>query len=188
MKDILMIPVPYFILDQDFTIIETSKVTSRDFPIVSSFLDIIDEESQAKFTGLLTSQSASGEVNMTTIEGKAVLFDLYFNQVNNFIHIVAIKKSSEYLLVQSQMVQLREQMGMISVDTSESFLANFDKGVSTSIPNQEPKDYDAVNVQNRLQTIEEILRMVRPDFIENYKSDYIELLLEQVSELKRLIK
>ncbi|MEB1807482.1 MAG: hypothetical protein LPK26_09300 [Bacillaceae bacterium] len=177
------IPVPYFIVNHELKILETSNTAEKEFPVVASFLDLIDPGSKEKVIQLLENDDeTSAEVNMETLEDKAVLYELFFKKEQMKYHVVTIKKSNNYYLVQKEINQLREQLELTNSQMTAFPFYEEQRGDSLK-----SKGTNSSIIHNKLNTIEEVLRIVRPDFIENYKSEYIDLLLEQVNEIKDLI-
>ncbi|XQY92597.1 STAS domain-containing protein [Metabacillus sp. HB246100] len=93
MSDIKHIPLPYFIINHDLTILESSHHALDLFGHSDNLLTFIDKESQEKAKRILIAkEKKSTELVMSTLESSFALFQLKINWVNEKGHIVCIEQ------------------------------------------------------------------------------------------------
>lgn len=96
MSFINSMPLPYFQIDQDFTILAASESAWSLFQPSDSLLHLIDEESQQKAKLLLFSKNIlSIELVMKTIDSPYALIKLTCNWEKDNGHIICTKQDEE---------------------------------------------------------------------------------------------
>ncbi len=185
-------PVPYFIMDKQLTIKDASNEASERFPIsTSSFLDLVDSESQQKVIHLLTKrESAVFEANMKTKENPLSLFDLYPKWVNDSCHLICIEKAENIHHIMQLIHRLREQLDQTNFD---EYTSNMKRDIIPSILNINMNDMNRLSITNasgrveeipnKVESIQELISIFRPDLIEVGKSDYLEIIDRHLDEI-----
>jgi len=107
------IPVPYFKLRSDFSILDVSKEVTHLFYPVTSFLHLVDSESRNKLKRLLNVPSPGKmEINLNTIESPTTLFTIHYNYQpkEEIIHLVCLNESASYNHIQFEFQQIKEKI------------------------------------------------------------------------------
>ncbi|KAA0547346.1 hypothetical protein FZW96_10740 [Bacillus sp. BGMRC 2118] len=199
MDHINMLPVPYFIIDEQYTIVKKSPVTTSMFQASDNFLQLIDHESKEKVTRQLhqTKPGSSFEANMIAPDNTITLVDLYpqFDEHTKETHVICIGQTPKYNEVSSIMKQLREQLIVTDFTHYDKKLR---KQLLPSIMNYGLSDiqkYEFLNsssnikdIPPKIETIGDLLSIIRPDIIESGKSEYIELILNEMNDLKQIVE
>lgn len=91
MSAVKYIPVPYFLIDKELTILKYSDTAIETFGDATFFLDLIDRESKDKAERILTShETKTTELVMKTLSSPYTLFKLKINWVDTLGHVICI--------------------------------------------------------------------------------------------------
>ncbi|MBM7604268.1 hypothetical protein JOC75_002241 [Metabacillus crassostreae] len=89
MSAVKYIPMNYFLLNTELTIIEYSDLAIETFGVGTCFLDLIDRESKDKAERILTSnETKTTELVMKTFSSPYSLFKVKINWANSVGHVL----------------------------------------------------------------------------------------------------
>jgi hypothetical protein len=114
MIDIHYFPIPLFILDAKLHVLESSSAGAKLMQ-GPSFLDIIEEESSAKFSKYFHRHSSGSlEVNIksSTESGLPDLYDVYFQfvEIKQQYVVAIINKASNYTDISKKLDRIQKQL------------------------------------------------------------------------------
>ena len=121
MSDLNFLPLPYFLIDRDYNILDFSRVSSETFYIGKNFLDLIDGESQRKTRTILGNleSRATGELIMKTKESPYALFDISVNWNENQGHIICIEKDHRLIELEGIVEKHRKRLADTNLELLE---------------------------------------------------------------------
>ncbi|WP_404449427.1 hypothetical protein LG307_07340 [Sutcliffiella horikoshii] len=175
------IPVPYLKLSEDFDIINVSQSVTHIFYPVSSFLDLVDLDSKAKFKQIKTIPSPGVmELNLKTTDSPTTLFTVYFHyqQKEKLIHLVCMNETSAFQHVQLEFQQWRKQLE--NNDWNEIVTTNGE-------PNPSFEFYKK-QAERKISTINDLLGIITDDLSEVGKLEYIKLIQSELEDIKVLLR
>lgn len=174
------IPVPYLKLTNDFKILDVSKSVTHLFHPVSSFLDLVDAESQYKFRQISHIPSpGTMEVNLKTVDSPTTLFTIHFNhQVKEkIIHIVCMNTSSAYDSVSMEFQELRQQ---IQAGEWLDLLPSSTQEVA-------PTPLSKKEAERKIATINDLLGIIKHDLDKSGKIEYVNLIQSELDDIKQYL-
>lgn len=174
MQPVNPVPVPYFLIGDDFQIVECSDVARSLFRMTAetvNFLDLVDEDSHVKARNCVHPRSAQNglEINLLTADGEIGLFEVYHRWEPDLRgHVVCLPKDRELQPVIRLMQQLREEI----------------QGLEPSPPVAERRRAGSRDTAMHLSTIRDLLRVVRPVLQESGKGVYVQLIEDELNDLE----
>jgi rsbT co-antagonist protein RsbR len=121
MSEVKYSPLPYFLIDSDFNILEFSQRSTEIFSFGKKFLDLVDQESHTKAENLLVNKRcrAKGELIMKTIESPYGLFDISVNWNDEKGHIICIEKDHRLIELESIVEKHRKRLADTNLELLE---------------------------------------------------------------------
>ncbi|APH06162.1 hypothetical protein [Bacillus weihaiensis] len=189
------VPVPAFILNEDFQILTSSDMAKKLFSSHSNFLQLVDIDSQNKVSFFLTSNDKDKfEANMITASNELELFEIYLRKnVTNDLYVVCIPLKENLKKVSHQVHMLREQLMVTDKDKLEQhhrkeIISLFQPFLNDTDLYHLTSSSDNLKVlPSKLEKIQDLLSLLRPDIIESGKSDQFELILDELNDLRSSI-
>jgi len=175
------IPVPYLKLSEDFDIINVSQSVTHIFYPVSSFLDLVDWDSKAKFKQIKTIPSPGVmELNLKTTDSPTTLFTVYFHyqQKEKLIHLVCMNETSAFQHVQLEFQQWRKQLE--DHDWNDVVATDAEPDVSF--------EFHKKQAERKISTINDLLGIIQDDLSEVGKLEYIKLIQSELEDIKGLLR
>lgn len=173
------IPVPYFKLRGDFSILDVSKEVTHLFYPVTSFLHLVDSESRNKIKRLLNVPSPGKmEINLKTIESPTTLFTIHFNyqQKEDTIHLVCLNETDSYNHIHFEFQQIREKI------QSGSWEKVIPKETEATEHN-----FNLQQAARKISTINDLLNIIQYDLQSAGKEEYAELIRSELTDIKEYI-
>jgi len=189
------VPVPAFILNEDFQILTASDMAKKLFSSHSNFLKLVDIDSQNKVSFFLTSNDKEKfEANMITASNELELFEIYLRKnASNDLYVVCIPLKENLKKVSHQVHMLREQLMVTDKDKLEQhhrkeIISLFQPFLNdTDLYHLTSSSDNLKALPSKLEKIQDLLSLLRPDIIESGKSDQFELILDELSDLRSSI-
>lgn len=178
MRPVNPVPVPYFVIGEDFQIFDCSEVARSLFRVTArtvDFLDLVDEESRNKArNGVHPHSPQDGlEINLLTADGEIGLFEVYHRwDAEGRGHVVCLPKDRELQPVMRLMQQLREEIQVLELTP----------------PAAGRRRAGAGDTAMHLSTIRDLLRVVRPVLQEAGKGFYVQLIEEELDDLEESLR
>ncbi|WP_433747168.1 hypothetical protein [Falsibacillus pallidus] len=189
------IPIPFFILDFNYQILDYSDAASI-FPFRNSFMDLVDKESQAKISKTFARKempSGGFEVNLMQKDQPVPMnYEIFFSFIENTsnYYVVCIPKKEDTKLIRHQMNLLREQLMRDDLSKFDQFRRKdwiqFFQPVLTDrqIANM-LGDHEGLRESiARLERVQEQFGNLKPDIIESGKIESLMEIEEELEELK----
>jgi hypothetical protein len=176
------LPVPYFQIDGSLRILNRSAIADSQFPAAVFLHDIVDEESLTKLTQLVKPlQDTRVEINLLSTDNLPALYELYQCWEDKETgHVVAIRQQSRIHALQQSMEQLREGL------QKEAPSPNKVTQLSPVAGRKQAKLH--IDAASALETIDDLMIILRADFIELGRTPYSDIITEKVNELRDLLR
>lgn len=181
MRPAYRLPVPYFIIDENLDILECSELAEEQFPVRASLLDILDAGSRSKAMKLIqpTRHRAVVELNFMNRAGAVSLYEVY-QSWQEAGTIVCISRQSRINQISDTVRDMQQW-------------STRDKPPAPTERNGNNEELEKTEAQHRelrrcLATMMDILTVIRPCLIEADKSEYADLLIEQIEQAGRSIE
>lgn len=173
------LPVPYFIIDVNLDILECSALAEEQFPVRASLLDILDEGSRSKAIKLIqpTRHRLVVELNFLDRAGAVSLYEVY-QSWQEAGTIVCIPRQSRINQISDT---VREIQQWSKRDQPQERTERYGD-------NEELDRARSRELRRCLVTMMDILTVIRPSLIEADKSEYADLLVEQIEQAGRTIE
>ncbi|WP_175638192.1 hypothetical protein [Metabacillus schmidteae] len=189
------IPVPVFILDTDFNILDCSSISKTLFSKRRNFLDIVDVDSRNKVHYFLsTKEKKKFEANIITAQDELEPFEIYVTQNReNYLYIVCIPLKEDFKKVSHQVHLLREQLMVTDRERLEQherkeIITLFQPFLTDSdLYNLISSSDNMKELPRKLEKIQDLLSLIRPDIIESGKSVHYEVIIDELNELRSSI-
>lgn len=189
------VPVPVFVLNSQLDVIDSSSMSHQIFSKSKNFLDLVDQESRNKVQYFLsTKEKDKFEANMITIENSLELFELYIKQNHEgLLYVVSIPLRENLKKVSHQVNMLREQLTVTDQDQFEQdhrkeIISLFQPFLTDSdIYNLISSSDNMKDLPRKLEKIQDLLSLLRPDIIESGKSAHFEVIIDELNELRSSI-
>ncbi|MBU7594943.1 hypothetical protein FVO58_21010 [Metabacillus halosaccharovorans] len=189
------IPVPVFILDTELNILDRSSISITLFSKRKNFLDIVDDDSKNKVHYFLsTKEKQKFEANIMTAENELELFEIYVTQNNEgYLYVVCIPLKEDLKKVNHQVHLLREQLMVTDKDRMEQhqrkeIISFFQPFLTDSdLYNLISSSDHMKQLPGKLEKIQDLLSLLRPDIIESGKSAHYEVIIDELNELRSSI-
>lgn len=189
------VPVPVFILNSQLDILQTSSVVRKLFPNQENFLHLVDIDSKNKVSYFLQSnEKEKFEANLITCDNEIELFELYQTKTNDEnLYIVCIPLKDNLKKVSHQVHMLREQLMVTDKDKLEyhhrkEILSLFQPFLNdTDLYHLTSSSDNLKALPKKLEKIEDLLSLIRPDIIESGKSDHYEVIIDELNDLRSSI-
>ncbi|PMC40174.1 hypothetical protein CJ195_00200 [Bacillus sp. UMB0899] len=189
------IPVPVFILDTDLNILDCSSISKTLFSKRKNFLDIVDVDSRNKVHYFLsTKEKKKFEANIITAQDELELFEIYVTQNReNYLYIVCIPLKEDFKKVSHQVHLLREQLMVTDRERLEQherkeIITLFQPFLTDSdLYNLISSSDNMKELPRKLEKIQDLLSLIRPDIIESGKSVHYEVIIDELNELRSSI-
>ncbi|TXC89826.1 hypothetical protein FS935_15810 [Metabacillus litoralis] len=189
------VPVPVFILNSQLDILQTSSVVRKLFPSQRNFLQLVDIDSKNKVSYFLQSnEKEKFEANLITCDDEIELFELYQTKTHDEnLYVVCIPLKDNLKKVSHQVHMLREQLMVTDKDKLEyhhrkEILSLFQPFLNdTDLYHLTSSSDNLKALPNKLEKIEDLLSLIRPDIIESGKSDHYEVIIDELNDLRSSI-
>ncbi|QDP41428.1 two-component system sensor histidine kinase NtrB [Radiobacillus deserti] len=198
-KTIKFIPFPFFVIDEEFQILEVSEKSMEQFPTVHSFLDLVDLSSRKKaerFMNPVVSRNKV-ELNLITKHQSLLLFDVYtqwenqerlfvfcvekqesIQAIRSIIHKLEKQLENDDLSLQEKQEQLEMTIrNMQQVVIHHDNLSNIGK-IASSI---------AEDLKKPLISVRGFLQLLKPYLVELGKDHYADIALDEIDHANNLI-
>jgi hypothetical protein len=175
------LPVPYFQIDASLRIIGRSNHSDLLFPKAVWLEDIVDEDSVSKLTLMVKpKQTKSIEINLLSPGHPPALFELYQQWEDERTgHVILIPLQSRIQELQQTMENLRE-------DFSQTDLSNVPMLPMANLGERKQLQLH-LDASSALETIEDLMVILRADFIELDKTAYSDIINEKIVELREAL-
>ncbi|WP_078554160.1 hypothetical protein [Bacillus alkalicellulosilyticus] len=188
-------PVPFFILDNNLIIKSLSNTAKAVFPEANSFMELVDLESRNKVSSFLNQKyNNQFEVNLITKSDPLALFNLYSNWDEGTLLIVCIEKTENVHHIMQLIYRLREQLEQTNF---EQYSTELKRDLIPTILNVDLRDMNRLAITDvsgrledlpqKLEMIQELNSIIKPDLIESGKSEYMELIEKHLEEVGAII-
>lgn len=187
------IAFPFFQITKNFTIINRSPKCDYLFNPTNNFLELIDSESLEKFHAhLIESKSKSPlEINMITKNNPPCLFKMECTFVDNKEYYVFCQPiNEEYVNLQYELFQLKESI----VNMDEQSFKHLEQYSLTQSNSTSVEKIIKIDNSKRLDSIRrstssiiDLLGVITNTIIEDGKSDYLELMYDELRDIKSLV-
>ncbi|SFJ42915.1 hypothetical protein SAMN02799624_04460 [Paenibacillus sp. UNC496MF] len=174
------LPVPHFEIGADYRIRNASMEAAAAFPPAEDWRELVDGGSLAKADRFVT-PAHSGmrvELNLRTAEQPAALFDVYqrWDEASGTGQLVCICRQSGFDAGAGQLRALRERLERGGTDFVLG--PGLVRGGGTAAPAS--RSGAQGEVRTALETIRELVGVVKPGLVELHKAEYADLILAQV--------
>lgn len=173
------IPVPYFKLRSDFSILDVSKEVTHLFYPVTSFLHLVDAESRNKLKRLLNVPSPGKmEINLNTIESPTTLFTIHYNYQpkEDIIHLVCLNESASYNHIQFEFQQIKEKIQS----------GAWEKVIPTPLE-ETTHNINLQQASRKISKINDLLNIIQHDLESAGKEEYAELIRSELTDIQAYI-
>lgn len=121
MSAIRYLPQPYFLVNEDFQVLDYSIRSSEIFAVVQNFLDLVDWESRAKAERSLgkTEMRSECELIMKTNESPYALVDVSINWEAKQGHIICLEKDHRLAELESIVEKHRLRLAETNLELLE---------------------------------------------------------------------
>ncbi|OHX52246.1 hypothetical protein BB776_02385 [Planococcus salinarum] len=112
-------PLPAYQLNRKLEVVESSEAANAIFGKAGSFLELLDEGSEAKAKKFLQGSRFSGpvELNFKRRDGNTMLCDLHCNQDSDFmLNLIAVPKDDNVSKVAGQLASMRSRLNDTNYD------------------------------------------------------------------------
>ncbi len=189
------IPVPVFILDIELNILDCSSISKTIFSKRKNFLDIVDNDSKNKVNYFLsTKEKQKFEANIITADNELELFEIYVTENHEgYLYIVCIPLKEDFKKVSHQVHLLREQLMVTDRDRLEQhqrkeIISLFQPFLTdTDLYNLISSSDNMKELPGKLEKIQDLLSLLRPDIIESGKSAHYEIIIDELNDLRSSI-
>ncbi|WP_226670924.1 hypothetical protein [Metabacillus litoralis] len=189
------IPVPVFILNSQLFILNSSIKARTMFTYQDHFLELVDVDSKNKVSFFLQSKEKEKfEANLVTSENELELFELYLKQTSDRkLYVVCIPLKDNLKKVSHQVHMLREQLMVTDKDKLEyhqrkEIISLFQPFLNDTDLYHLTSSSDHLKVlPSKLEKIQDLLSLIRPDIIESGKSDHYEIIVDELNDLRSSI-
>jgi len=189
------LPVPAFILDSELNILVCSSISNTLFSIRKNFLDLVDQDSKNKVHYFLsTNEKTKFEATMITAENKLEPFDLYITQNREgYLYVVCIPIKEDQKKASHHIQLLREQLMATDKDRLQphqrkEIISLFQSSLTDSDLYHLISSSDNMkDLPRKLDKIQDLLSLLRPDIIESGKSVHFEVILDELHALRSSI-
>lgn len=188
-------PVPYFEVNQQLDILSHSEHASSLFASVLNFLSLVDTGSKKKVMNQLLSKTdmQSFECNLRTFHNPLTLFQIYAQWDDGIGKIVCIEKETEYRQATHILHKLREQLHSADFHDYENqmrkdLLPLLNVNVS-DLNRLSLSEYSGslADIPTKIETVLDLLSVLRPELIEIGKSDYLDLITNELTNIRAII-
>lgn len=106
------LPLPYFLLDEELTILDYSRPASDIFLIGDNFITLVDEENRQKVSQYIQPHFSEIkiELNMKTKRDPLAVFGISVQWEGNKVHILCVEKTKEVDNLSDQLIKLRSRL------------------------------------------------------------------------------
>lgn len=106
------LPLPYFLLDEELTILDYSRSASDIFLIGDNFITLVDEENRQKVSQYIQPDFSEieMELNMKTKHDPLAVFGISVKWEGNKVHILCVEKTKEVDTLSDQLIMLRSRL------------------------------------------------------------------------------
>lgn len=188
------IPIPFFQISKDYRIIDKSPPCNHFFNCTKNFLELIDSESLDKFKTYLLEKNFhdSVEINMVTKNNPPTLFrvNASFHVEENQYYIFCQPFHDQYINLQYELFQLKESI----VNMDEQAYKNLEQYSLSQSDSTSLEKVIQIDTSKRLDSIRrstssimDLLGVMTNIMIENDKSDYLELVYDELRDIKSLV-
>ncbi|RLQ93091.1 hypothetical protein [Falsibacillus albus] len=189
------IPVPFFILDFNYQILDYSDA-SLVLSFDNSFMDLVDKESQAKVSKMLSKKEhASGrfEVNLIHKDSPVpVLYEISFTFLSSksMYYVTCIQKIEDTKFIRHQMNIIREQLMQSDSEKFDQYkrkdwIQFFQPVLSDMQIANMLTDHKSLNEAiEKIGRIQDLFGVLKPDIIESGKIENLIYIEEELADLK----
>ena len=188
------IPLPFFQLTNKFAIIDMSPKSLYFFNQTNNFLELVDPESQEKFITYLHEKDIhySMEINMVTKKNPPSLFTIEYTYIveKEEYYVFCHPYNEQYINLQYELYQLKESIVHINEQEFRNIehytLSHSDSNsIEKVIKIDSNKKLDSI--KRSTSSIIDLLGVITNIIIEDGKTEYLELMYNELSEIKSLV-
>ncbi|MCM3029194.1 hypothetical protein [Niallia sp. MER 6] len=192
MVDLSLMPMPFFLINDRYSILARSNASKARFFAADSFLELVDLESCEKTIAFLTDShgKTSMEANMKTSEGLALCQIQYtYDSANKHYYIVCHFIDSQYINLSYELNQLREALLKLQAGQDIKIMPPVLKQDKESLDHLQNLDTKKKldKVKRSTSTIVDLLGVISPLIIEDGKGEYSEMIYDELYEIKSLV-
>ncbi|HZH59133.1 MAG TPA: hypothetical protein VEY70_06110 [Metabacillus sp.] len=190
-----IIPVPAFILDSELNILDCSSISNTLFLKRKNFLDLVEQDSKNKVHYFLsTNEKTKFKATMVTAENELEPFDLYITKNREgYLYVVTIPLKEDQKKASHHVQLLREQLivtdkGRLEQHQRKEIISLFQPYLTDSdLYHLMSSSDDLKDLPRKLDKIQDLLSLIRPDIIESGKSAHFEVILDELHSLRSSI-
>ncbi|MCT2344081.1 hypothetical protein [Niallia taxi] len=193
MLDLSVIPIPFFQIDSSYFILARSEASNKMFASADNFLELIDKESLDKTITFLKEMQGtkSIEVNMKTSPKGLAIFNIQYtyDSSNELFYVLCHCIDHQYTNISFELNQLRDSL--LHLQSGQDI-----KTMSTTMTRDE-KSLDKLNnietrkkldkIKRSTSTVIDLLGITSPLIIEGGKGEYLEMLYDELYEIKTIV-
>jgi signal transduction histidine kinase len=191
-------PFPYFIINDDYKIVFSSKTTNQYFLPTDSFNSLIEKSQIDLLRDFLSSEKQQVvELKMHVYNKQLELFHLYKQKAKDaVIHLFCIPKEPYSSEVNDMLVQVENKLSTIQND----FTANKELVAKTVLEAQEAAFHSeqlatigqlaagvAHEIRNPLTTVKGFIQLIKPYLSDVGKEDYATIALDEINRANDII-
>ncbi|SHR61343.1 cyclic nucleotide-binding protein [Mycobacteroides abscessus subsp. abscessus] len=192
-------PFPFFVVDQDFTIIGVSEETQLQFPNAMNFLELVDLGSRKKAERFLKPVFAKTkvELNLVRKDFTLTLFDVYTQwEDENRLYVFCIEKQESIQQIQTIIRKLETQLeseNLTLLEKQEQLEATLRRMEQVVMKHENLSSLGKIasivagDLKKPLVSIRGFLQLLKPYLIETGKDHYADIALEEVDYANNLI-
>ncbi|WP_066052435.1 two-component system sensor histidine kinase NtrB [Robertmurraya korlensis] len=192
-------PFPFFVVDQDLTILAVSDESQIQFPNVGNFLELVDLGSRKKAERFLKPvfSKTKVELNLVRKDFALTLFDVYTQwEDENRLYVFCIEKQESIQQIQTIIRKLETELESENLsllekqEQLEATLKRMEQVVmkNDNLPNiGKMASIIARDLKKPLVSIRGFLQLLKPHLIETGKDHYADIALEEIDYANKLI-
>ncbi len=192
-------PFPFFVVDQDFTIMGVSEETQLQFPNAMNFLELVDLGSRKKAERFLKPVFAKTkvELNLVRKDFTLTLFDVYTQwEDENRLYVFCIEKQESIQQIQTIIRKLETQLesgNLTLLEKQEQLEATLRRMEQVVMKHDNLSSLGRIasmvagDLKKPLVSIRGFLQLLKPYLIETGKDHYADIALEEVDYANNLI-
>jgi rsbT co-antagonist protein RsbR len=121
MQDNKLLPLPYFKINEELDILESSAEAASLFVPAGNLLDLVDDESTEKAKNvLLNKMKKQTELNMKTHSSPFALVKVHISWDGDIAHLLLIEEDDKIQILAGQVEKHRQRLAETNLDLLES--------------------------------------------------------------------
>lgn len=184
------LPIPFFVVDGDFTIVARSRSADQTFTHSVTFIELVDEGSHDKAKQFLTGQEQHTvvELHLTDDESEVTLYDIHQSWHEGRGFLACIKKQRSVDALRHALLEIRERLDEGPGPTDEEKvlrLVPFQKNRDGADPTTQ---LQLVRLASMVGMLAELLNMLRPELADVGKIEFADMLQSQIEQALQYIQ